>query len=330
MIHPDTASLQSPSAWIGIDVSKAWLDLCLIGEGIGASAFYRRFANTPKGRQQIIALAGKRPVRAIVLEATAGYEQALVCALLEQGLPVAVVNPLVARRFAQGLGLLAKTDKIDAFMLALHGQKANPRLKSLTTQKNTVLAGLNDRRRQLAQMIVMETNRMQQMSDAKLKRRCQVHITWLRREQDDVMAAIRSEIARDEAAAARFDLLQSMKGIGAKVAASLIGELPELGQLNRGQIAALVGVAPMAHDSGAMRGVRRIKGGRSWLRSQLYMAALVAIRFNPAMKAHHDKLKQKGKPAKVILIAVIRKMLVILNQMCRTGQPWHDTTVQMS
>ena len=330
MIHPNPASLQSPSAWIGIDVSKAWLDLCLIGDGIGPSPLRRRFANTPEGLNEIIALACAHPVRVIVLEATGGYEQALVGALLAQGLPVAVVNPLVARRFAQGLGLLAKTDRIDAFMLAVHGQKANPRIKSLTTQKNMALAELNDRRRQLGQMIVMETNRMRAMTDAKLRRRCQVHITWLRREQDDVMTSIKAEIARDKATSQRYALLQTMKGVGARIAASLIGELSELGQLNRGQIAALVGVAPMAHDSGAMRGVRRIKGGRSWLRSQLYMAALVAIRFNPAMKAYHDRLKQKGKPAKVILIAVIRKMLVILNQMCRTGQPWRDTNVQMS
>ncbi|MCY0096222.1 IS110 family transposase [Hoeflea ulvae] len=330
MLHPNTASFQTPSAWIGIDVSKAWLDLCLIGDGTDQTPLRDRFANTPKGLEQIVRLSSKYPVRAIVLEATGGYEQALAIALAENGLPVAVVNPLVARRFAQGLGLLAKTDKIDAFMLALHGQKANPRVKSLAQQKNSALAGLNDRRRQLAKMIVMETNRMQAMSDARLKRRCQVHINWLRREQNDVMTDIQTEIARDDTLKQRFTLLQSMKGIGPKVAASLVGELPELGELNRGQIAALVGVAPMAHDSGALRGVRRIKGGRSWLRSQLYMAAIVAIRFNPAMKAYHDKLKKKGKPGKVVLIAVIRKMLIILNQMCKSGQPWRDTNAQMS
>tara|TARA_R110002049_G_scaffold258216_1_gene433676 strand:- start:225 stop:965 length:741 start_codon:yes stop_codon:yes gene_type:complete len=246
MINPNTASLQTPSTWIGIDVSKAWLDLCLIGDGdgVGPAPLHERFANTPEGLEQIITLGSTHPVRIIVLEATGGYEQALVIALLKRGLPVAVVNPLVARRFAQGLGLLAKTDKIDAFMLAIHGQKANPRIKTLTTQKNPALAGLNDRRRQLAQMIVMETNRIQAMSDARLKRRCQVHINWLRREQDDVMMEIETEIARDDTLKQRFALLQSMKGIGPKVAASLVGELPELGQLNRGQIAALVGVAP--------------------------------------------------------------------------------------
>jgi transposase len=328
MLHPNTTPQQTPSAWIGIDVSKAWLDLCLVGDSTGP--LHQRFANTPQGLEQIIALSSNHPVKVIVLEATGGYEQALVIALLDKGLPVAVVNPLVARRFAQGLGLLAKTDKIDAFMLAIHGQKASPRIKSLTMQKDPALAALNDRRRQLAQMIAMETNRMQAMSEAKLRHRCQVHINWLKREQDDIMTAIHAEIARNEAIKERFALLQSMKGIGPKVAASLVGELPELGQLNRGQIAALVGVAPMARDSGVMRGVRRIKGGRSWLRSQLYMAALVAIRFNPAMKAYHHRLSNNGKPNKVILIAVIRKMLTTLNQMCRTGQPWRDTKAQRS
>jgi transposase len=328
MIHQNISSRQTPFSHVGIDVSKAYLDLCLIVGDANQQQLHRQFSNTPSGFRQIIGLLENYTVKTVVLEATGGYERAIRDALQAAQFPVAIVNPLTARRFAQGIGLLAKTDKIDAFMLAVYAHKAAPRIKPLMFNKNPTLSELNDRRRQLSQMIIMENNRIKQLRDAKLKRRTNVHLRWLQRELDDVMGDIEAQIAKTQTTKTRYDLLQTMKGIGKKVAASLIGELPELGHLNRGQIAALVGVAPMARDSGKMRGQRRIMGGRSWLRSQLYMAAIVAIRFNRPMKVFYENKLKQGKPKKVILVAVMRKMLITLNQMCKTGETWRDTTVQ--
>jgi len=330
-IHQNTTSIQisrSHECHVGIDVCKDRLDLCLLYDDKSTPPFHRQFTNCATGWQAIIDLLSSHPVVCITLEATGGYERGIVRALQDAGQPIAVVNPFVARRFAQGLGLLAKTDRIDAWMLAVYAQKANPRLKSLNFNKNPLLAELNTRRRQLAQMMVMETNRLKRVEDDKVKRRVQVHLNWLAREQDAIMADIEAEIGRNEQTRKRFELLQTMKGIGKRVAAALIGDLPELGHLNRGQIAALVGLAPVARDSGRLRGKRRIKGGRAWLRSQIYMAAVVATRFNPAMKLYYQRKLKEGKPKKLVLVAVMRKMLLTLNQMCKTGQPWQDKTTQ--
>lgn len=264
------------------------------------------------------------------MEATGGYEQGISQFLQKMDLPVAIVNPFVTRRFAQGLGLLAKTDRIDAWMLAVYGQKANPRIKPLALNKNTRLSELNARRRQLSQMMVQEQNRSKRMTDKLLCRRMQVHLNWLKREYDQLVEAIEAEVMSDFKTAQQFKLLQTMKGVGKRVAAALVGELPELGHLNRGQIASLVGVAPVNRDSGKLRGQRRIMGGRTWLRSQLYMAAVVASRFNYTMKNYYTRKLKEGKPKKLVLVAIMRKMLITLNQMCKTGEPYREQNTQRS
>jgi transposase len=334
-IHQNPNQIQTPSSthplsFVGIDVAKAKLDLCLIHDDASKPPLHRQFDNSPQGFQAIIDLLAKYRIACITLEATGGYERKLGLALQVANLPIAIVNPFVARRFAQGLGLLAKTDKIDAWMLAIYAQKAEPRLKSAGLHKNLRLAELNARRRQLAQMMVMEQNRLKRMEDVKLKRRLQVHLNWLKREHDELMADIEAEIACDKHTSQRFELLQTMKGVGKRVAAALIGELPELGHLNRGEIAALVGVAPMARDSGKLRGHRHIMGGRAWLRSQVYMAAVVAVRFNATMKAYYTRKVKEGKPKKLVIVAVMRKIIITLNQMCKTGETWRDPNQQMS
>jgi len=327
MLHQNNRRAQNhnhPDCHVGIDVSKDTLDVCLLSAG--DNPLHRRFANAPDGWQALVTLLERQPVKAIVLEATGGYERDIVRVLQLANLPVAVVNPFIARRFAQGLGLMVKTDKVDAFMLAVHAQKANLRFKSLNLNKNVRLSELNTRRRQLARMLVMETNRIKQLSDAWLVRRAQCHLDWLKREHDELMEEIRVEINRDAQMKQRYDLVTSMKGVGHRVAAALMAELPELGHLNRGQIASLVGVAPFNRDSGRMRGQRRIFGGRAWLRSQLYMAAVVASRFNPAMSQFYKAKLKQAKPKKLILTAIMRKMLITLNSMVKRNEKWHDAT----
>ncbi len=314
--------------FVGIDVSKDTLDLCLIFDAKTKPPSHHQFSNCISGWRAVIAQLDCHGIACVAIEATGGYERGIVRTLQQNKLPVAVVNPFTARRFAQGLGLLAKTDRIDAWMLAVYAQKANPRLKTLNLNKNPVLAELNARRRQLSQMMIMETNRLKRIEGEKVKHRLQMHLNWLGREHEAIMADIETEIAKDEKSQQRFELLQTMKGIGKRVASALIGELPELGHLNRGQIASLVGVAPVARDSGKMRGQRRIMGGRAWLRSQLYMAALVATRFNVTMKRYYKRKVDEGKPKKLVLVAVMRKMLITLNTMCKTGEIWRDTAVQ--
>ena len=330
-IHQKPILIQTsclPEYYVGIDVSKDTLDLCLLHDDNSKPLLHRQLPNCATGWQAIIDLLSNYLIACVTLEATGGYERGIVLALQKATLPIAVVNPFIARRFAQGLGLLAKTDRIDAWMLAVYAQKANPRLKSLNLNKNPLLAELNARRRQLASMLVMETNRAKRIEDDKVKHRVQVHLNWLAREHDAIMVEIEAEISKDQKIGERFALLQTMKGIGKRVAAALVGELPELGHLNRGQIASLVGVAPVARDSGKLRGQRRIMGGRAWLRSQLYMAAVVAVRFNPVMKLYYQRKLKEGKSKKLVLVAVMRKMLITLNQMCKTGQPWYDKTTQ--
>ncbi len=189
-----------------------------------------------------------------------------------------------------------------------------------------MLSDLNARRRQLSQNVTAEQNRLQRADVAFIKRRIKAHLTFLTKELELVMAEIAFEIAKSEVSNQRNQLLQSMPGIGVKIAAALIGDLPELGQLNRGQIASLVGVAPMARESGGWKGQRFIRGGRSWLRSQLYMAALVATRFNPVMREFYQKKVGAGQPKKKALVAVMRKMLITLNSMCKTGELWKQKT----
>lgn len=309
---------------VGIDVAKAHVDVGVRG---GSSLEAARFANDAEGHTALIAQMGALKPGLVVLEATGGYEAALACALQAAGLPVAVVNPKQARDFAKSMGRLAKTDRIDAAMLAEYAATLLRRedlarfLLPLTEARQKDLAALVTRRRQLVTMLVSERQRLQ-MATAMVRPGIEAVIKFLRSQIDDVEGQMREHVHKHFA---DLDaLLRSAKGIGPVASAMLIADLPELGRLDRRAIAALVGVAPMASDSGRSRGHRFIKGGRFELRRILYMAAFVAARHNPVIKAFYARLIAAGKPPKVALVACMRKLLTILNAMVRTSSPWCD------
>lgn len=321
---PNLSRLTSPDmpAYLGVDVSKDRLDLCLKSQG---NTFTFESGTSPQACVKLALALSKLPLVTITVEATGGYERAFIEACLAASLPVALVNPRKARSFAIGLGWLAKTDKLDALMLAEYGRLAEPRLLKAKTLKDQGLVELCRRRKQLGEEIVAEKNRLRLARQAYVVRRLKAHLTFLENELKTISKEIEKEIASRAEHQDRFALMQTMPGVGKRVAATLIADLPELGQLNRRQLAALAGIAPMNQDSGKHRGVRRIRGGRAWLRSQLYMAAVVATRFNPAMKAFYERKVATGKQKKKALVAVMRKMLLILNQMIKTRQPWRNS-----
>ena len=302
---------------IGIDVAKAHVDVAVIG----APAAPARFDNEIDGHTALITALQPLGPQLVVMEATGGYEAALACALQAAGLPVAVVNPRQARDYAKALGRLAKTDRIDADGLAELGRMLLSRpdlaryLKPLESLEQQDLAALVTRRRQLVTMLGMERQRLAFARPA------------VRGSVEALIEAIKKQLAgvdRDMAqhVATHFaeleQLLRSAGGIGPVASATLIADLPELGRLTRRQIAALVGVAPVACDSGQMRGRRRIQGGRFQIRRTLYMATLTAARHNPVIRAHYTRLIAAGKLKKVALIACMRKLLTILNAMAKT------------
>jgi transposase len=258
-----------------------------------------------------------------VLEATGGLEIELAAELTRAGVAVAVVNPRQTQRFAQALGILAKTDRVDAGVLAQFGAMTGVQPRPLKDEALQALDEVLNRRRQTVEMLVMERHRLAQARQAQVKTHLTAHIRWLEKTLERFDDELRQRIEESPVWKAKDDLLKSVKGIGPVNSATLIAELPELGQLNRKQIAALVGVAPFAHDSGQMRGKRRIWGGRASVRHALYMAAHSARRYNPQIKALGDRLTAAGKPPKVVLVACMRKLLIILNAIIRTGQPWN-------
>jgi transposase len=305
--------------YVGIDVSKDRLDvhLCPSNEAFAVT-------REENGLHDLVARLRKRKPELVVLEATGGYEVKVAASLAAAGLPLAVVNPRQIRDFARALGRLAKTDAIDAGVIALFAERIRPQVRPLPRDDERQLAQLVDRRRQLVEMIVMEEHRRKRSDDEHLTQRLDDHITFLRNElagtDGDIDAAIRNSPAWQETK----DLLLSMPGIGNVSANTLLVELSELGgEAGRQKIAALVGVAPINHDSGTLRGHRAIKGGRASLRNTLYMAALAAIRCNPVIKAAYQALVQRGKPKKLAIVACMRRMLTILDAMLRTKQPWN-------
>jgi transposase len=257
-------------------------------------------------------------VALIVLEATGGLESLCAATLAAEGWPVAVINPRQARDFARATGRLAKTDAIDATVLVAFGYALRPEPRRLPDEATRELDALLDRRRQLVGMRTMEQNRLSGTVPTRVRLDLQAHLQWLDRELDRRLRS--SPLWRE-----KDDLLRSIKGIGPVVSRTLLASLPELGQLDRRQIASLVGLAPMADDSGQHRGVRRIQGGRSYVRNVLYMAALTARRYNPALRAFAERLAAAGKRPKVILAAVARKLLVLANAILRSGQPWNPS-----
>ena len=311
----------SMSGFIGIDVSKA--DLVIAREGVAGN---RQYPNTEKGHQDLLGdLERDGTSELIVVEATGGYEKRLVTALGSRGLPVVVVNPRQVRDFAKGTGQLAKTDKIDAHVLADFGARVRPPLKALDDEEKEELRDFLVRHEQLVQMLTAEKSRLLQAQGGSrqvLRKKIKSHIRFLEREIELLDSDLNDTLKSSPLWKENDDLLQSVPGVGKQTARTLLGLLPELGSLNAGQIGALVGVAPFNRDSGTYRGKRHISGGRARVRAVLYMATLVATRFNPLVKTWYKRLLTAGKPKKVALVACMRKLLVILNAMIKTKTRW--------
>jgi transposase len=303
--------------YVGIDVSKDTLDVAALGE-----KSIVQFANTKKGIANLVRQLKKVPPKLIVVEATGGYEEAVVLALFEAGLPVALVSPQRVRQYAQAKGLLAKTDRIDAQLLADYGKHIQPRLFVGKSEERRRLSALVGRRKQLNEMLQAEKNRLRTTS-VEVKNSLERVISCLKAEMKELEEAIHQFMQEHEEFGEQEKLLCTAKSIGPVTAATLLADLPELGQLDRKQIAALVGVAPMNRDSGKKRGYRKTKGGRPDVRSAVYMSALTGIRYNPVLKAQYEQLVKRGKEKKVAITACMRKMLTILNAMMRDQQPFH-------
>jgi transposase len=306
----------TPAAFVGIDVSKATLDVALRPSGERFSA-----SNDEAGIR--IVLDCLRPLTSalVVLEATGGFENATVAALATAGFQIVVANPRQIRDFARATGQLAKTDRIDADILALFADRVRPQPRPLPDEAAQALDALLTRRRQLLEMLTAEKNRLG-FARPPIRKSISRHIRWLERQLAGVDHDLNRTIQQSPLWRAKEDLFRSVPGVGPVVSRTLLGELPELGTLNRKQIAALVGVAPLARDSGTFRGRRIVWGGRAPVRSALYMSALVASRHNPVIRAFYLRLRAAGKPRKVALTACMRKLLTILNAMARDKTPW--------
>lgn len=303
---------------VGVDVSKERLD-CATWPATRNWQVKRDVS----GIGELVEWAVTQKVDLVVLEATGGLEIDVAAELARAGVPVAVVNPRQTQRFAQALGILAKTDRVDASVLARFGAMTGVVPRPLKEEMLRELDEVVARRRQLVDMLTMEKNRLASARDARVCKDLKAHIAWLEQRQTDLDNELRQRIKDSPAWRAKDDLLQSVKGIGDVNAATMIAELPELGQLNRKQIAALVGLAPFNHDSGKLKGKRAIWGGRATVRHALYMATQSARRYNPQIKAMSDRLTAKGKLPKVVIVACMRKLLTILNAVMRSRQPWN-------
>jgi transposase len=308
--------------FVGIDVSKKTLDVCLLA---GESKQLLSFDNTAGGIASLIDRLRPLNVRLVVLEATGRYERRCGVELMSHGFEVAIVNPRQPRDFAKATGQLAKTDRIDAFVLAGFGRTIGPRPSPLPSANQLLLDELVARRRQIVQMHVQEDNRLQQAFDKKIRSSIRRLMRLLDQQREDLDRQIAALIDRDDDWRGKLQLLKTVPGVGVVTASTLIAELPELGKLNRQEIAKLVGLAPMNHDSGQHRGERHIRGGRSSVRCVLYMATLTARTFNPIIRSLAQRLTKAGKPFKKVMTACMRKLLTILNTMARTGEQWRTT-----
>jgi transposase len=301
---------------VGIDVSKDKFDVAIDGEKKCTEA-----ANNKKGIAKLVKQMCACKPNLIVVEATGGYEEALVLTLFEAGLPVALVSPQRVRQYAKAKGLLAKTDQLDAHLLAEYGQKIQPRLFVGKSAERKQLSALVGRRNQLKTMLQAEKNRLRGQSGS-IRNSLEQVIACLETQLHQMEKEIRTLLQQHTDLQAQEKLLRTAKSIGPVTAATLLADLPELGQLDRQEIAALVGVAPMNADTGRKRGYRKTKGGRPAVRRALYMATLTGIRYNPVLKPQYEQLVKRGKVKKVAITACMRKMLTILNAMMRDQQPF--------
>jgi transposase len=305
---------------IGIDVAKATLEVAVEGE-----AGTRQFENTDAGLAALMEALRGLSVRVVVLEATGGYETACVMACVGAGVPVVAVNPRQVRDFARALGRLAKSDGIDAHVLVEFGRRVDPPVRAVPDAEAQALLALVTRRRQLVEMCVAERQRLT-IAPRAVRRSLEAHIAWLEKRITDVDQDLSQHIQRSPVWRAHEDLLRSVPGIGPVTARTLLAHVPELGQLGRRPVAALVGVAPLNDDSGRHRGRRVIWGGRAPVRHVLYMATLTAVRHNVVIRAFYQRLILARKPKKVALVAAMHKLLTILNAILSHQTPWVAAT----
>lgn len=303
--------------FVGIDISKAWLDVAVHEQ---AEAAFRA-GNTDAGIASLVQRLKKLKPTLIVLEPTGGFEKLVMAELTHAKLPAVVVNAKRVRDFARAIGQLAKTDELDAKVLAHFAAVVRPPLRALHSAEEEQLTALLTRRKQVLDMLTMEKNRLVTVP-AKMRSEIETHIQWLAKSLKALDKEIENFVDSSSIWKEKDALLQSVPGVGPVTSATLLGMLPELGQLNRQEIAALVGVAPVNKDSGQKHGRRRVYGGRADVRSVLYMAALAAKKFNPVIRKFYERLIKQGKEKKVALTACMRKLLVILNAMMHTHQPW--------
>jgi transposase len=312
--------VQLGTIWVGIDVCKQRLDVAIrpIGEVLSV-------ANDETGVKHLTKVLRKWSPQLIVLEATGGYERGATSSLMKAGLAVAVVNPRQVRSFARALGKLAKTDPIDANILAHFAEAVQPPVRPVVDQQQEEIGQLVARRRQLVEMMVAERNRRVSASGS-VQRDIDATLRFLQTRLDKVNNEMRALISKHPEWSLKAKILNTVPGVGSVLISSMIADLPELGSLNHKQVAALVGVAPFNNDSGGLKGRRRIWGGRSHLRSLVYMSVISGIRCNEKIQAFYRRLVAAGKAPKVAIVACMRKLLVILNAMLRTEQEWRSAT----
>jgi transposase len=323
--HREDILMSATETFAGIDVSKARLDGASRGGGAAFSA-----PNDPDGVAAVVQRMRQLKPTLVVIEATGGLEAPLAAALAAAEIPVAVVNPRRVRDFAKATGRLAKTDAIDAVVLAHFAEAIRPEARPLPDADTRRLDALVSRRRQLVEMGTAEQNRLQATVDDAVKIDIEAHIAYLKGRLDGVDKELQAAVEASPAWKAKDDLLRGVPGVGPVVARTLMAALPELGTLSRKKIAALVGLAPMARDSGTVHGRRGITGGRGPVRSILYMAALSAVRYNPVIRPFYQRLLAAGKPTKVAQVAVMRKLLTILNAMIHHTRPWDPAVALMA
>ena len=303
--------------FVGIDVSKSTLDVCIEPDEKTLHVAYDE-----AGIKQIVDRLKEVSPTLIVIEATGGLEIRIATELASKGLQVAVINPRQARDFAKATGRLAKTDQVDAAMLAAFAKAIRPQARPLRDEDTCALNDMVSRRRQLIDMRVQETLRLGTAASKPLQKNLSKHIAWLDKQIAEIDADLTKRLRKSDVWRIKDDLLRGIPGVGTVTTLTVLAKCPELGTLNRREIAALTGVAPLANDSGKHRGKRFIWGGRADVRAVLYMAAVSAIRCNEPIKAFAERLKKAGKPPKVVIVACMRKLLTIMNSMLKNNEPW--------
>lgn len=316
-IYKDGRAMPESLVYAGIDVSKLWLDVNLRPDG---TAF--RVGNHDAGLAELVAKLKEVSAELVVMEATGKYERPAAEALSRAGIKVAVVKPEQVRGFARAANVLVKTDAIDARVIALFAETMKPEPSDLPSEGQKLLGEMLDRRRELVGMAAAEKKRLQHVQAPALRRRIQAHVKWLEGEVEALDKQIGDRIEQDAVWKHKEALLRSVHGVGPVSARTLIAAVPELGQIGDRQAARLVGVAPVNRDSGTKHGKRTISGGRAPVRAVLYMAALSARRSNPQLRAFYERLVAAGKPKKVALVAVMRKLVMLLNAILRRGYAW--------